>query len=235
MAVLAVCVGLPACGSKGATTGRRVVFETRAAVDPEFESEFVTSFGWKVKIDRAAVAIGSLYYFDGEPAFVRNDGEGPGPLERVARFLGEGVAHAHPGHYQAGNALGQMLEPSSVDLFAAPAALGPGDGVTGTYRSARFTFADKAVGAAANELGGHAALAEGTATKTSDGGASVIHFRVSADFATLAKNVTKAEVDGCEFDETDVGGDGTVTVTFKPSIWFDLVDFSKVPPGTADA
>jgi hypothetical protein len=47
--------------------------------------------------------------------------------------------------------------------------------------------------------------------------------------------VTRGEVDGCEFKKTDVEEDGTVTLTFKPSIWFDLVDFSKVEPGTKDA
>ena len=47
--------------------------------------------------------------------------------------------------------------------------------------------------------------------------------------------MTKGEVDGCVFDTADVQDDGTVTLTFEPKIWFDLVDFSKVDPGTADA
>jgi hypothetical protein len=127
-----------------------------------------------------------------------------------------------------------MLEPGSVDLFATAVKLAAGDGVTGTYRSARFTFANKNAGSAANELAAHAAVAEGTATKAGDGGTATIHFRVWADFADVAKDVSGGEVDGCEFKETDVEDDGTVTVTVKPSVWFDLVDFSKVAPGTPE-
>lgn len=235
LAVVAVVLGLAGCSGKGTTTGKRVTFETRAAADAEVRGAFLTSFGWNVKLDKAAVAVGSLYYFDGEPAFVEHPVPRRGPLERFASFFGEGVAHAHPGHYQAGGALGQMLEPGSVDLFATSTKLGAGDGVTGTYRSARFTFAKKDTGVAASELSGHAAFAEGTATKDGDGGVATIHFRVWADFPDLAKSVKEGEVDGCEFQETDVENDGTVTVTVKPSVWFDLVDFSKVEPGTAEA
>jgi hypothetical protein len=205
-------------------------------VDPEIESTFTTAVGWDVKLDKAAVAIGSLYYFDGEPAFVRHEVPRRGPVERFARWFGEGVAYAHPGHYQAGAALGQMLTAASFDMFGGPEKLDAGNGVTGTYWSGRFTFAEKPTGAAAPELDGHVAVAEGTATRAGDGGASTpIHFRVAADFADVAAKVTQGEVDGCEFKKTDVEDDGTVTLTFKPSIWFDLVDFSKVGPGTSDA
>jgi hypothetical protein len=224
------------CGnSSSTTTGKRVTFTTRVDVDADTGTEFTTAFGWHVKLDRAAVAVGSLYYFDGEPAFVRREAP-QGPLERFASLF-EGVAHAHPGHYQAGDALGQMLEPGSVDLFAVPASLGTGDGVTGTYWSGRFTFAKKVVGKAANELDGNVAFAEGTAVKVGDAGpdgATEIHFRVSATFDELAKSGTMGEVDGCEFKKTDIEGDGTVTLTLKPSIFFDYVDFGKIDAGSAD-
>jgi hypothetical protein len=228
--------GSVACNSTDSTTGKRVTLETRATTDNEIESTFTTSVGWNVTLDKAAAAIGSFSYFDGEPAFVRREVPPAGPLERFASFvLGEGVAHAHPGHYQAGNALGEMLVPGSVDLFGGDTSLGDGDGVSGTYRSARFTFAKTVAGSAADELDDHIAFAEGTATKAGDGGASpAIHFRIAADFADVAKSVTQGEVDGCEFKEAEVQDDGIVTLTFTPSIWFDLVDFSKVDPGTSD-
>jgi hypothetical protein len=197
-------------------------------------SEFISAEGWRVKLDKAAVAVGALYYFDGEPAVVRRDAPERGALERFA-MLFEGVAHAHPGHYQAGAALGQMLEPASVDLFSMPARLAQGNGVTGSFRSARFMFAQKAVGAAARELGGNVALVEGTATKVGDATGTEIHFRMTADFADITANVTGGEVDGCEFAPADVQTDGTVTLTLKPSVWFDLVDFAGVPPGTSEA
>lgn len=236
---LAATASLGGCGSTDSTSGKRVSLETVAQVDPELESTFTTAVGWKVHLDKAAVAVGSLYYFDGEPAFVQL---APPPrrnsLQRFLGFFAEGVAHAHPGHYVAGNALGQMLESGSVDLFDTPAPLGTGDGVTGTFRSARFTFAETPSGSAAKELDGHVAFTEGTAVKVVKAGEAepeTIHFQLFADFADVAKSVTHGEVDGCAFSTAEVEGDGTVTLTFKPSIWFDLVDFSKVDPGSADA
>jgi hypothetical protein len=223
-----------ACSAKESTAGKRVAFQTIATVDPEALSGFTTAVGWNVKLSRAAVAIGALHYFDGEPAVAHRDAPARGPLERFAMLV-EGVAHAHPGHYQAGTALGEFLEPSSLDLLRTPAVLGRGDGVSGTFRSARFTFADKAVGSAARELASNVALAEGVATKSDAANAREIHFRLSAQFDDVTANVTRGEVDGCEFATTDVEGDGTITLTVNPRIWLDLVDFSDVAEGTSAA
>lgn len=225
---------LVACSAKESTAGKRVGLRTVATVDPEALSEFTTAVGWNVKLSRAAVAVGALHYFDGEPAVARRDAPARGPLERFA-MLFEGVAHAHPGHYQAGTALGEFLEPSSIDLLRTPAVLGRGDGVSGTFRSARFTFADKVVGGASRELASNVALAEGVATKSGEANARQIHFRLSAKFEDITANVTRGEVDGCEFATTDVESDGTVTVTVNPRTWLDLVDFSEVAEGTSDA
>lgn len=240
---------LSACTGSNRTTGKRVIFETSATTDQtELTSGFDTSLGWHVTLTQGAVAFESFYYFDGEPAFVRNGVPRarpavPSPVDQVLQFLGEGVAHAHPGHYQAGNGLGQMLTPGSVDLFAEFTSLGAGSGVTGTYRSARFRFADEAVGAEAKTLGDHVAMVQGVATRLTApedagdaGGASpkVVHFLMFADYADVTKNVTNGEVDGCQFEEADVQSDGTITLTFKPSVWFDLVDFKDVDPGSAE-
>src|SRR5262249_25416012 len=148
-----LALALGGCSGSTSTTGRRVDLATRVEVGEDTGTEFTTAEGWQVKLDKAALAIGAFQYFDGEPAVVRRDPPPRGALERFA-MLFEGVAHAHPGHYQAGNALGEMLEPASIDLFSAPVKLGRGTGVTGTFRSARFTFPNKVVGAAAKELGG---------------------------------------------------------------------------------
>jgi hypothetical protein len=223
VAAVALLVGfaLQGCGGTDATTGGRVSLKTVAQVDPEIESTFTTAVGWKVRLDKAAVAVGSLYYFDGEPAFVQL---APPPrknlLQRFTGYFAEGVAHAHPGHYVAGNAVGQMLESGSVDLFDVPAPLGAGDGVTGPFRSARFTFAESPTGSASRELDGHVALAEGTAVKANDAEAEPIHFRIYADFADVAKSVTHGEVDGCAFaPQADVEANGTITLTFKPTAY----------------
>ncbi len=236
-----LCMHLVAgCGSSSdagnKTTGARVALHTVVAADPEINSAFTTSFGWNVTLTKAAVAIGALYYFDGPPAFVRFTPPKLTPLERFEKFLGLGIAYAHPGHYQAGDAMGQMVTPSSFDLFSAqPGTLGDGEGVTGTFRSARFVFAKSPTGPATDALDGHIAIAEGSATKADGSSPSPIYFRVTADFADVAKSVSEGQVDGCEFKETAVQGNGTVHLAIRPSIWFSFVDFSTVAPGTASA
>ena len=217
------------------TSGARVALHTRVDVDPASLGEFTTGFGWKVKLTKAAASLGALYYFDGAPAFVRRDAPRAPAQGALARLFGVGVAHAHPGHYLAGDALGEMLTPTSVDLFGGAQPLADAAGVTGDYRSARFVFGDHPVGPAASALGGHVAVAEGTATKADGSTKTPIHFTVSADFADVAKSVVDGEVSGCDFTEAHVEGDGTVTLTLRPAIWFELVDFAKVAPGSAAA
>jgi hypothetical protein len=221
---------LEACGadSSDSTGGRRVVLHTRVEA-AEDASEFVTAAGWSVKLDRALLSTGALYYFDGAPPLAFRKKESTGELAQ--RWLGLGVAHAHPGHYQAGNALGQMLESSSVDLLDGPVSLADGDGVTGTYRSARFSFVAPPTGPHADALDGHAALVEGVAEK--DGEEPRV-FRAIADLADIEQSAAEGHVDGCVLDEVTVEGDGTVTVVVTPRVWFNLVDFSVLEPGSTD-
>ena len=62
-----------------------------------------------------------------------------------------------------------------------------------------------------------------------------INFILTADLADVSKNARDAAITGCPFTAADVGGDGTVTVTVKPKIWFSFVDFSELAPGTPEA
>jgi hypothetical protein len=227
---LAFAVSLEACGSGGgdSTGGKRVVLATRLTMAAEAASAFTNTEGWSISLTKAAVAAGPFYYFDGAPPLVRN--EQNHTWEYAARALGLGVARAHPGHYQAGNALGQMLESSSVDLLGGPAKLPDGDGITGIYRSGRFTLAAPN-GPARSLLDGHTVLAEGTAEK--DGKSR--HFRAQVDLEVIAKHASQGKVEGCELEEVDVEGDGTITVTVLPQVWFDLVDFTDLAEGAADA
>ena len=127
-----------------------------------------------------------------------------------------------------------MITPSSYDLFAnEPVALADGNGVTGTYRSARFVFPQSPVGPMAASLDGHIAVVEGTATRASDSAAEPpIHFRMTANFSDIARSASLGEVDGCDFTETNVDGSGTVHLVIHPSIWFNLVDFSSLDAGS---
>ena len=230
-----------ACGGDDNTAGKRVVLQTRAAADPELQHGFETATGWEVQLSEAVVAFDAFYYFTGEPAFVRNEvGAEPDPLgnafERVRRFftLEERAAHAHPGHYQAGDALGQMLVPGSFDLLGKTVNLGTGDGVTGVYRSGQFVFPETVTDSEEQRLEGHVAVVRGRATRAADGGAEEVFFRLTADFQDVANSASNGEVAGCIFEQTDVEGDGVVTLTVSPNVWFDLVDFSDVAPGSED-
>jgi hypothetical protein len=227
---LVLGAGIQACSSDAASTGGKAVrLHTRVEVSEEATAPFTSAVGWSVTLSKAVVSAGPFYYFDGTPPLVlreRHDG-----WQYAARFLGLGLAHAHPGHYQAGNAMGQMLESVSVDLFDGPVELPDGEGVSGIYRSARFSFLDPA-GSGSGALEGHVALAEGVAEKD---GAAPRYFRAFADLKGIEKSASQGHIEGCEFEEVDVEADGTVTVTVNPKIWFDLVDFSEAAEGSVES
>lgn len=224
-ALLLAVATLAAC-TDADTTGRRIVLRTTWTVEPRVKTTFTTGFGWDVTLTRAGVALAGLYYFDGPPPTAMRR---PSFKERLAGVF-EGTAWAHPGHYQAGTALGQLLlsRPVALDLFAQPAALASGEGITGTYRSARFVLPQVAPPDAV--LGGYLAVAEGRATKH-DGSSQPVYFRLVADYADVSASVTNGAVDGCVLDEVEVDADGTVNVEIKPSVWLNLVDFAKIAPG----
>lgn len=224
---------LMACGSdsSGATTGKRIVLHTSATAEAATKATFTTGFGWDVTLGKAAVAVSGLYYFDGPPPTAMR--ARPGARERLAGLF-IGTAWAHPGHYQAGTALGQvtLTAPSTIDLFApSPTALADGEGVTGIYRSARFVLA--AVAPTDPLLDGHVAVLEGRATKHDGTSPAPIFFRLVADYADISGSINNGAVDGCVLEEATVTESGSIAVEIKPSVWVNLVDFSKIEAGTA--
>lgn len=230
-ALAALTASVSACDgdAKSTTGGERVVLETRVEPSPSIADELTTGTKWKVKLGAARLAVGALYYFDGKPALAMNQRR-RSPLQHLGSYL-VGTAYAHPQHYVAGNALGEMVEPSSVDLFRGGAVLAPGEGVTGTFRSGRVVLPKEVVGPAAGALGGHVAMASGVATKD----ARTVYFTVTADLQDIQETSPQAEIDGCVFEEVEVTTDGTVTLTVTPSVWFNLVDFSGLESGTEEA
>lgn len=228
---LGVAATLEGCGSDGAdaTGGKRVILHTSVGIDDAALTRFTTALGWNVELSQAAISAGPFYYFDGAPPLVLQTQHNA--WQYAARWLGLGIAHAHPGHYQPGNAMGQMLESSSVDLLAGAAEFPDGDGVTGTYRSARFTFAEPS-GPAKKLLDGHVALVEGSAAKD---GQATRYFRAYADLTDVEEHASKGQVEGCELTKVDVQGDGTIMVKVNPHIWFNLVDFTSADEGSADS
>jgi hypothetical protein len=227
------------CSSNSAdsTTGKRIVLHTKLAANSAVQTTFTTGFKWDVTLTKAKVSVSAFYYFDGPPptASFKVPKHQRGFGERISNFF-LGTAFAHPGHYQAGTALGESIlsQPIAFDMFTDGALnLNDGDGVTGVYRSARFVLPQTPP--TDRVLDGHLAVAEGKALKHDDATAEPIYFRLIADYADIAMNVNDGAVDGCVLDETTVTSDGTITVEIEPTVWFNLVDFSKIEAGTADS
>jgi len=220
-------ISLVACGNDE-TTGKRVILRTRVVPDAEAQLGFTTLTGWNIKLTKAALATGPLYYFDGSPAFVMF--KPPSYWQRVGNLF-ESKAFAHPGHYAAGVAKGQMLTEFSVDLLAPETLLPTGQGVSGLVRSATFAFAAPIAGAALPVLGANSVVVAGLAQKDE----KKIHFTAATDIATIASRTRDGLVEGCTFDTTTIKGNGLVTVKVKPHIWFNLVDFSTLAAGTEEA
>ncbi len=222
-AFLAACVGTDEDGDS--TTGKRVTLATRAEL--RSGASFTNALGWAFTLTKVQISSGALYYFDGEP--LESVARAPSPSPASSFFLG--VAHAHPGHYKEGNAKGEMLEAASYDLVEGPATLGTGEGVSGVFRSARFTYQSPAAGALASQMGSAVAIVEGSAAK--DGVTKT--FRLVA----LLEDVLDAEgepvLEGCVFDEVDVEADGTVVVKIDPAVWLDQAELGGLPDGAAPA
>lgn len=225
---LALSLCIEACSS-GETSGARVVLDTRVELAPNGQS-FTTARGWDVSLSRVLISTGPFYYFDGAPPVVQ---VAPGASKDVwpalLDVLGPSEAFAHPGHYKAGDALGQMLDAWSIDLLAGVADLPAGDGVTGTYRSASFSFTSPPEGPLASAMQAHAAIVEGAAGRP---GQAPFRFVATADLADIERRAADGYIDGCEFQELDIQESGRVTVRVNPKVWFDWVDFAELEAAT---
>ncbi len=229
-----VCTSGCAGDSGNSTTGKRIALHTEISAAPDAQATFTTGFGWDVTLSRAAVAVSALYYFDGPPPTASLPARRRNFGERLSNYF-LGTAWAHPGHYQSGTALGQAIfaDPIGFDALSdGVERLSDGDGVTGIYRSARFVLPQTAPAGAL--LDGHLAVAEGQALKHGDPAAKPSYFRLVADYEDISMNVNDGAVDGCVLDETTVTADGTITVEVRPTVWLNLVDFSKLAPGSSD-
>ena len=215
--------GAPAgCAGDEGTTGKRVTLELHVTGSAGARAPFTNAAGWTVTLERALVATGPMTFYDGATIF-------SSARHRGLSFAGR-AAFAHPGHYVAGEARGEVGAPSSVDLRA-DTVVGTGSGVSGTVRSATFRFASSPSGPFAADLGGSVAVLEGTATR----GEASRRFRAEIAAAEVLDTKGAPAVEGCPFAETDVEADGVVTLTVKVEAWFDQVDFADVAPAAAGA
>lgn len=212
----------------GQTSGARFTLHTRMELEGTTAS---TRSNWNVQLTRVRVAVGALHYFTGEPLGASRVVRKQSALAEVLRWISIPSAHAHPGHYVEGEALGEMLTPSTIDLLA-PVTLGDANATSGTYRSARFTFAAAPSAEQDAEMGGAVLLIEGDAARDAENR----RFLFRAAPADLLNASQKPEIEGCHFAEHSIEAEGTVVLTAKPSIWFAAADFSELaeePNGAA--
>lgn len=220
------------------TSGKRVALSTVVAPGP---LTFVNDEGWSVTVTKAVLSIGPLYYFDGEPIEGATEARLAPPVRRAPglfEVFGElivGTAHAHPGHYLEGEARGEVLESTSVDLAVGSTPIADGKGVSGLVRSARFSWATSPTGPLAGELtaGGRSLVAIVVVRAEKDGETRHARFEGTPDDVLDADGLP--QVDGCVFDEVDLQGDGAVTVTVNPEVWLAGSDFTELTEGAADA
>ena len=208
------------------TTGRRILLSTTITAGAEATEPFTNSQGWTIALRKILISIGPLYYFDG--AVILSQSESPNrTYELLNRFLGVRSAYAHPGHYVPGNARGQLLNATTVDLHDGPVELAVGEGVTGLVRSATFSFGATPEGSLAGQLGSHVAVVEGTATRDDD----TRVFRAELDAADVLNTKKIPAIEGCPFEQTNMQGDGKVTISIRLPEWFDQVEFDTIPAG----
>lgn len=209
---------LAGCGS---TSGQRITLGTRVLAEEGIAAPFENAFGWEIQITRAHLSVGELYYFSGPPVVASRP-----PLRRTwENPFAIRSAHAHPGHYTEGDALGQMLSPETVDLLA-ETDLADAEAVTGRYESARFSFASPPKGDLAGGMEGHVVWVDGDAKS----GSTTVLFRARATVEDILNTEGNPWVEGCVFEAADIEAEGTVTLTVHPDVWLDQVDFADAPP-----
>jgi hypothetical protein len=235
---LLVALSVAAC-SDDVTSGKKVVLATDVSVAPASATggkggaAFLNDAGWQVSLDKVAVAGAALNYYSGPPLLALHRAK-PTLFERLAGVL-EGTAYAHPGHYTEGDNVGEMLAPFDAEFAKATVKLPNGAGITGTFRSARFTFD------ATRTLGGHPGATvylAGTATK--DG--VTRPFTATATQAEVVDVENLPRVEGCSFtpaggisDGVAVTENGTIHLQVAPILWLSDVDFTDAASGTEPA
>ncbi|MCP3169417.1 hypothetical protein [Myxococcus qinghaiensis] len=199
------------CGSEAER--RAFPVEVTAATLSEERNER----GWRIALDSAHVSVGPVRFFEGRVLLSNR---------ATPRFFDwysiiGGTAHAHPGHYVPGDALGELLETHTVDLLGGVSALGTASAVTGEYGSLELTLATPTE--AQGALQGHAVRVVGTATNP-DGGQ--VRFDVNAD---LPKPVA-----GVRFEKSLGTEAGRVRITVDLRKWLDRIDFATATDPDAD-
>lgn len=120
---LSLALGLSSCDHE------REYIDFPIEVQGRFES-FTNERGWSVELESAHARLGPVRFYEGHPFFSSNQRRLPSLIK---------TAHAHPGHYDPTEAVGELLKTQVIDLLAKePTVLGMARGLTGAYGSAEI-------------------------------------------------------------------------------------------------
>ncbi|AGC49257.1 hypothetical protein MYSTI_07985 [Myxococcus stipitatus DSM 14675] len=174
--------------------------------------------GWRITLDTAQVSLGPVRFFEGRVLLSSRS-----PRFDLFSLIG-GTAHAHPGHYIPGDALGELLVTQTVNLLGGVTPMGTASAVTGEYGSLELTLpAPTATTDAQGVLKGHAVRLSGTATHAERG---QVRFDVAAD---LPKPVA-----GVRFEKSLGKEAGRVRISVDLRKWMDRIDFATATDPDAD-
>lgn len=201
---------LGGCGEPS-TGGQRVTLTTRARSDISDNPVVENSLGWQIEVTRAQLALAHMYYVSGPAAALARQPHGLFAIQS---------AHAHPGHYDSGDVLGELRGPITLDLLRNEAVLGQGGGVTGRARSAVV-----ALGSLGGDDGTLAVVLEGKASQAD----IAIPFRAAIERTAVENPTSKLpEIAGCPLNNGEIEGDTTVLLEVGVAVWLDRIDFAEV-------
>ena len=186
---------LVACG--GTEHTRRTFPVTVAAKT----SPILTDSGWAITLTEAKASLASVRFYTGKVLLGRRFN----PMDLIISS-----AWAHPGHYQQGEALGELLVPLEADLLSgSTTSWGTASAVTGEYGSMQLGY-------------GTAGLSvKGTATKD------------STSVAFAATFTPAAPLEGIKFEQVMTTAPGTVAITFDLNVVLSRMDFSQIGASAA--
>lgn len=162
--------------------------------------------GWSVQLDEARACVGPVRFFEGKVLLSSR-------LERLLWLPFGGIAHAHPGHYVAGESMAEILTPQEVDLLA-PGSLGEAEGVTGDYGSLQLTLCTFDDGASI--------LLRGTATRDGD------------EIPFIAQAALPSPIEGIRAELSVEPEPRPVRLAISVAEWLRRVDFSTATDTDSD-
>lgn len=158
--------------------------------------------GWTVTALEGSLPLTGLRFFEGRVLVAQRSWN---PVDLVIS-----TAHAHPGHYVPGEALGEVLSPAEVDLSKRTVLTwDTANAVTGSYGSAQLSFGPAGV------------RVRGTASKSDQ----------TIRFDTGALVLTKP-LEGIRFEHEMNAAPGTVQLEVDLAVLLSRIEFDKAltPP-----